>query len=84
MSGQYPPLTPAEVEDILKKAGFKPADLDHTDTHYFWERTTKGRRYVVCVDHISGKKGKTFSHRLIGFMIDQSGMSKKEFYGYHR
>lgn len=82
MSGQYPPLTPAEVETILKKAGFRYKN--HTDTHYYWEKTVNGRRFVVCVDHISGKKGKTFSHKLIAFMIDQSGMSKKEFYSYHR
>lgn len=81
MSGQHPPLTPAEVEGILKKAGFKPTG--HTDTHYYWEGYIKGRRRVVCVDHISGKKGKTFSDKLMGFMIDQSGMSKKDFYKYH-
>jgi len=81
MSGHYPPLTPAEVEEILRKAGFTLKR--HEDTHYYWEGYIKGQRRVVCVDHISGKKGKTFSHRLIAFMIDQSGMSKKEFYRYH-
>ncbi len=80
MSGHYPPLTPAEVEDILQKAGF--TYRNHNDTHYYWEGTINGQRRVVCVDHIKGKKGKTFSHRLIGFMIGQSGMSKKEFYSY--
>jgi predicted RNA binding protein YcfA (HicA-like mRNA interferase family) len=41
MSGKYPPLTPAEVEKILEKAGFK---LKRTSgSHNQWEGPSRER-----------------------------------------
>jgi predicted RNA binding protein YcfA (HicA-like mRNA interferase family) len=79
MSGKYPPLTPAEVEDILKGAGFT---LKRTSSsHNQWEGYVKGKRKLVTVDKLS-RRSETFGKKLLGKMIWQSGMTKSEFYSY--
>jgi len=79
MSGRYPPLTPAEVEGILKDAGFT---LKRTSSsHNQWEGYVKGKRRLVTVDQLS-RRSETFGSKLLGEMIRQSGMKKKEFYSY--
>ena len=81
MSGKYPPLTPAQVEDILKRAGFT---LKRTSSsHNQWEGNVKGKRRLVTVDQLS-RRSETFGKKLLGEMIWQSGMTKDKFYSYHR
>ena len=81
MSGKYPPLTPAQVEDILKRAGFTLKRT--TISHNQWEGNVKGQRRLVTVDQLS-RRSETFGKKLLGEMIWQSGMTKDKFYSYHR
>jgi predicted RNA binding protein YcfA (HicA-like mRNA interferase family) len=79
MSGKYPPLTPIEVEDILRKAGFS---LKRTaGSHNQWEGYINGKRRLVSVDQLS-RRSETFGKRLLRDMIWQSGMKKDKFYSY--
>lgn len=79
MSGKHPPLTPSEVEKILKRAGFI---LKRTSgSHNQWEGTIKGRRRLVTVDRLS-RTSETFGKRLLNNLIRQSGMDKDEFYSF--
>jgi predicted RNA binding protein YcfA (HicA-like mRNA interferase family) len=79
MSGKYPPLTPAEVEKILERAGFT---LKRTSgSHNQWEGTVKGMRRLVTVDQLS-RSSETFGKKLMKSMIRQSGMTNDEFYSY--
>jgi len=79
MSGKYPPLTPAQVENILSRAGFT---LKRTaSSHNQWEGNVKGMRRLVTVDQLS-RRSETFGKRLLGEMFWQSGMTKDEFYSY--
>ncbi|WP_449243746.1 type II toxin-antitoxin system HicA family toxin [Desulfobacca acetoxidans] len=80
MSGKYPPLTPAEIEDILRQAGFF---LKRTaGSHNQWEGQIGGKRRLVTVDHLS-RRSETFGSELMASMIRQSGMTKDKFYSYH-
>jgi len=79
MSGKYPPLTPAQVENILVKAGFS---LKRTaSSHNQWEGYVKGKRRLVTVDQLS-RSSEIFGKRLMKSMIRQSGMTNDEFYSY--
>jgi predicted RNA binding protein YcfA (HicA-like mRNA interferase family) len=79
MGGQYPPLTPAEVEAILKRAGFS---LDRTcGSHRQWKGFIKGQWRLVTVDQLS-RRSETFGKKLMREMIWQSGMTKDKFYSY--
>jgi predicted RNA binding protein YcfA (HicA-like mRNA interferase family) len=81
MSGQYPPLTPAQVETVLKNAGFA---FDRSEgSHFTWEGYIGGQRRIVTVDHFGGQKSETFSKDLMQRIIRQSGLSRKEFYNIH-
>ena len=81
MSGQYPPLTPAQVENVLEKAEFR---FDRNEgSHFIWEGYIGGQRRIVPVDHFGGQKSTTVSKNLLGRIIRQSGLSKKEFYNIH-
>ena len=80
MGGQYPPLDRSQVESILKALGFTPKPRTGT-SHAQWEGYVKGKRQIVTVDHLKSKKEK-YGHKLLGKMIQQSGVSKKEFYSY--
>lgn len=79
MGGQYPPLDRSQVETVLKKLGFKIKH--HTGGHAQWEGNTKKQRRIVTVDHLKSKKEK-YGRKLLKRMIDQSGLTKKEFYSY--
>ena len=77
----FPLLDRDQVEDILKNANFSPKRHDGT-SHAQWEGYIKGKRRIVTVDHLGGKKKEKYGHRLINKMIQQSGFSKKEFYAF--
>ena len=80
MGGQFPPLSPSEVEEILKKAGFH---LNRQDgSHFHWEGYIGGQRRLVTVDHLGGRMSEKYGPELMRNMIRQSGISKKEFYSY--
>ena len=80
MGKRYFPLDRSQVESVLKKLGFEK--IRHSGTsHAQWEGHTKGKRRIVTVDHLSGKKEK-YGPFLLGKMIEQSGLTKKEFYSY--
>jgi predicted RNA binding protein YcfA (HicA-like mRNA interferase family) len=75
LSGVYPPLTCKDVKRILKNLGFESRPQKST-SHEQWVKTVNGRLYKVTVDCPKAP----FSQILIGFMADQAGVSKKEFY----
>ena len=78
MGKRYPPLDRRQVEGILKHLGFYPKRQKGT-SHAQWEGYIKGQRRIVTVDHLKSKTEK-YGHRLIKKMIEQSGLSKREFY----
>jgi len=80
MGKQYPPLDREQVEHILKRIGFVERRQKAT-SHAQWEGYTKGQRRIVTVDHLRSKKEK-YGPKLLGAMIEQSGLSKAEFYSY--
>ncbi len=80
MGGQYPLLDRKQVETILKNIGFTQKRHGGS-SHAQWEGYTKGQRRIVTVDHLKSKKEK-YGHGLLKKMIQQSGLSKKEFYSY--
>ena len=75
---RYPPLTPSEVEAILRKSGFT---FKHQEgSHAQFERlATKEdpQRRLVTVD----RGYPEFDDKLLKSMIQQSGMSRAAFYG---
>ena len=79
MGKQYPPLDREQVEYILRKMGFTERRQKAT-SHAQWEGYTKGQRRIVTVDHLKSKKEKYGP--LLGRMIQQSGLSKAEFFSY--
>ena len=78
MGGRFPPLDRTQVESVLKKLGFTMKRQKGT-SHAQWEGCVDGRRRIVTVDHLSGRKEK-YGRRLLLKMIDQSGLTTKEFY----
>lgn len=80
MGGQYPPLDRKQVISVLKALGFTQKSHNRT-SHSQWEGYVKGQRRIVTVDHFSSKKEK-YGRRILLKMIQQSGLSKKEFYSY--
>ncbi len=79
MGGRFPPLDRSQVEKILNRLGFY--EKRQASSHAQWEGRTKGQRRLVTVDHLKSKKEK-YSRNLLSKMIQQSGLSKKEFYSY--
>lgn len=75
MPRKYPPLTPDDVIDILKARGFV---LDRTrGGHDYYLGSIRGQRRLVTVSvHY-----REFSTQRIQDMIDQSGLTREEFYG---
>lgn len=80
MGQHYFPLDREEVEHVLKNLGFQ-LKRHKKGSHAQWEGYTKGQRRIVTVDHLKSKKEK-YGPKLLGKMIDQSGLNKKEFYSY--
>ena len=79
MGSKYPPLDRGQVETILKNLNFSPKR--QKASHAQWEGYTKGKRQIVTVDHLKSRKEK-YGPKLLSKMIQQSGLSKKEFYAY--
>lgn len=82
MGRRFFPLDRDQVETILKNAGFTFKRQSGT-SHAHWEGYIKGERRIVTVDHLKSRKEK-YGHTLLRKMIEQSGLSKKEFYSYLR
>ncbi len=80
MGGQYPPLDENQVEGILKKLGFYLKRQNST-SHAQWEGIVNGDRKIVTVDSLKSRKEK-YGKSLLNRMINQFGLSKKEFYSY--
>jgi predicted RNA binding protein YcfA (HicA-like mRNA interferase family) len=73
---RFPPLTPDEVQAILRARGFEKKRQD--GSHAQWERAAVGRRLrsVVTVD-VSRSE---FREELMKSMIRQSNLTREEFY----
>jgi predicted RNA binding protein YcfA (HicA-like mRNA interferase family) len=75
MPKKYPPLTPDEVVRILKARGFV---YDYTTgSHEYYRGMIRGVTRRVTVD----RQYREFDDKLIVLMIDQSGLTREEFYG---
>jgi len=81
MGGEYPPLDRGQVESVLKALEFDEKKRKGT-SHAQWEGYTGGKRRVVTVDHLGGRKKEKYGSKLLSKMITQSGLSKKAFYSY--
>jgi predicted RNA binding protein YcfA (HicA-like mRNA interferase family) len=79
MGKTYPPLDREQVEVILDKIGF--SIKRQRASHAQWEGYVKGKRRIVTVDHLKSKKEK-YGPTLLRKMIEQTGLSKEEFYSY--
>jgi predicted RNA binding protein YcfA (HicA-like mRNA interferase family) len=79
MGHSYPPLTRFQVEDILKNLGFVPKNQEGSHTQ--WEGLTKGLRRIVTVKKLR-RDTDVYDHKLLRYMILQSGLNKKEFYSH--
>ncbi len=76
MPRKYPPLTPAQVRDILQRHGFALRGTE--GSHEQWVHdSVNGKPRHVTVD--SGYR--EFDDDRIKTMIAQSGLSREEFYG---
>jgi len=67
------------VESVLKSLDFTKK-RQKGNSHAQWEGT-KGQRRIVTVDHLKSKKEK-YGPKLLGKMVQQAGLTKKEFYSY--
>ncbi len=75
MARGLPPLKYREVIDILRARGFT---REHArPSHEYWGGEVGGRHRTVTVDTSFTE----YAGDLLRFMIHQSGLSKKEFYG---
>jgi predicted RNA binding protein YcfA (HicA-like mRNA interferase family) len=74
MPKKYPPLTRAEVANILKAHGFTLIGVE--GSHYHYKGTIKGKARRVPVSKHAG----VFDARMIKNMIDESGLGYKDFY----
>jgi len=79
MGKHYPLLDREQVEAILRALNFNPKRQGGT-SHCQWEGYTKGLRRIVTVDHLKKGRKEKYTHRLMSKMIQQSGISKDEFY----
>jgi predicted RNA binding protein YcfA (HicA-like mRNA interferase family) len=75
MPRKFPSLTPDEVIDIMKARGFV---LDRTrGGHAYYLGSVRGEKRLVTVSvHY-----REFGTQRINDMIDQSGLTREEFYG---
>lgn len=80
MGRKYFPLDRRQVENILTNAGFQIKRHSST-SHAQWEGYIKNQRRIVTVDHLKSRTEK-YGHTLLSKMVEQSGLSKKEFYSY--
>lgn len=75
---KYPPLSPSEVEAILRKSGFtfKRQEGDHAHWEHLPDESDSRRR-LVTVD----RGYQQFDDKLLKSMIEQSGLDREHFYG---
>jgi len=83
MGKKYPLLNQKEVEAILKRLKFSPKKQKRKhksgSSHSQWEGYTGEQRRIVTVKKL--KKGtELYGDTLMKYMINQSGLTKKEFY----
>ena len=71
---KYPPLTPREIESILKARGFE-YERSHGD-HNYYVRDVKGSKRLTQVD--TGVE--VYGSKLIKMVVEQSGMTREQFY----
>lgn len=75
MPKRYPPLTPDEVIRILQARGFA---YDYSrGSHDYYKGIIRGIARIVTVD----RHYREFDVKFIRFMLDQSGLTREEFYG---
>lgn len=74
---KYPLLDRNEIESILSKLAFSVKKTK--GSHAQWEGYTNGKRRLVTVGHLKSKTEK-YSRGLLNKMIQQSGLSKEDFY----
>jgi predicted RNA binding protein YcfA (HicA-like mRNA interferase family) len=79
MGQKFFPLDREQVEQILTSCGF--IEKRQRASHAQWEGYVKAQRRIVTVDHMKSRKEK-YGQTLLRKMIEQSGLSKKEFYSY--
>jgi predicted RNA binding protein YcfA (HicA-like mRNA interferase family) len=77
MSSAYPPLSCAQVKEILKHLGFYFYQQKGS-SHEQWKKD--GFPGKVTVDCPKAP----FSHDLVSYMARQSGVTKKRFYEIHK
>lgn len=73
----YPPLTPSEVQDILKARGFRKRATKGSHQQWAREASAGRKASVVTVDVAHSQYGPELMHS----MVRQSGFTSKEFYG---
>lgn len=80
MSSHYPPLTCKQVKAILKDMGFskKTEGCKPGTSHEKWQKVIGNKKFIVTVDCPK----EPFTGRLLKYMCQQAGVSKKEFYSY--
>lgn len=81
MGKHFPLLDRDQAESILRSLEFNPKRQSGT-SHCQWEGYTKGIRRIVTVDHLKKGRKEKYSHRLMSKMIQQSGLSKEDFYSH--
>ena len=74
MSGQHPPLDCRQVKSILKHYGFRLRN--QVGSHEQWVGKVGGRFRKVTVDCPK----EPFTRDLLNFMIEQSGLTRKQWY----
>lgn len=72
MSSQNPPLTCAQVKEILRRLGFSPRPQKSGTSHEQWVKGADGKRWKVTVDCPKAP----CSPSLIASMARQAGISK--------
>lgn len=75
MSEKHPPLTCSRVKQILTTLGFTPRTRKE-NSYEQWVRTESGYRFKVALDCPKS----VFSREMIASIVNQAGVSEKEFY----
>jgi hypothetical protein len=75
MSEKHPPLTCPRVKQILTTLGFTPRTRKE-NSYEQWVRTESGYRFKVALDCPKS----VFSREMIASIVNQAGVSEKEFY----
>ncbi|OGP20063.1 MAG: hypothetical protein A2054_01320 [Deltaproteobacteria bacterium GWA2_55_10] len=79
MGRKFPLLTRPQVEAILTALGFLKKKAGSGSSHTQWEAYINGQRRIVTVKKLS-RDTDQYSDFLMRSMIEQSGLTKEEFY----